>query len=115
MKVPFVNYEEVLPQVDLVICHGGNGTIYHALKNKVPVLCLEFHLEQTWNIQRMEELGYGQNLIKVHPSKVHQVVLHWLEKKSSIQWNLDFHAFNQDVQNSLLQQIVSVQIQSRNL
>ena len=112
IKVPFVNYEEVLPQVDLVICHGGNGTIYHALKNKIPVLCLEFHLEQTWNIQRMEDLGYGQNLIKIHPHRVHEIVQFWLEKKSSIRWNLDFHAFRQEEQNRLLQQIVSGQIQT---
>lgn len=107
LKTRFVNYDEVLPEVDLVICHGGNGTLYHALKNKVPVLCLEAHLEQTWNIQRMEELGYGQALDASHPENIHQLVHLWLEKKSTISWNLDFQAFNAQVQDELLLTIVS--------
>jgi UDP:flavonoid glycosyltransferase YjiC (YdhE family) len=96
-----------LPEVDLVICHGGNGTLYHALKNKVPVLCLEAHLEQTWNIHRMEELGYGQALDNRNPANIHHVVLEWLEKKSTISWDLNFEAFSQDIQDQLLLKITS--------
>jgi len=107
LKTRFVNYDEVLPEVDLLICHGGNGTLYHALKNKVPVLCLEAHLEQTWNIHRMEELGFGQAMDTRNPANIHQLVLHWLEKKSTISWDLNFQAFNAQIQNELLLKIVS--------
>jgi UDP:flavonoid glycosyltransferase YjiC (YdhE family) len=107
LKTQFVNYDKVLPEVDLVICHGGNGTLYHALKNKVPVLCLEAHLEQTWNIHRMEELGYGQALDTRNPAHIHQLVLKWLGKKSVISWDLNFSSYNEQVQNELLLKIVS--------
>jgi UDP:flavonoid glycosyltransferase YjiC (YdhE family) len=106
LKTPFVNFEEVLPQVDLVICHGGNGTLYHALFNKVPVLCHQSHLEQTWNVHRIEELGYGQSLNKINPKNIHIVINEWVQKQSMIQWNLNFDAYNNDFQNDLLLKIV---------
>ncbi|MFN3405112.1 MAG: hypothetical protein ACK40G_13505 [Cytophagaceae bacterium] len=32
-RIPFANLSLLLKQTDLLICHAGNGTIYHALKN----------------------------------------------------------------------------------
>ncbi|MFC2113008.1 glycosyltransferase [Bacteroidota bacterium] len=107
LKTPFVNFNEVLPKVDLVICHGGNGTVYNALLNKVPVLCHQSNLEQTWNVNRIEELGYGQSLNKINPENTHIVINDWIGKKTRIQWNLNFSAFNNDFQNNLLLKIVS--------
>ena len=44
---------------DVVVCHGGNGTIYQALSNGAPVIGLpEFH-DQEFNMQRVEALGLG--------------------------------------------------------
>ena len=80
LKTPFVNFEEVLPKVDLMICHGGNGTLYHALFNKIPVLSYQSHLEQTWNVHRIEELGYGQSLDNINPKDIHVVINDWSEK-----------------------------------
>jgi UDP:flavonoid glycosyltransferase YjiC (YdhE family) len=111
LKTPFVSFEEVLPKVDLMICHGGNGTLYHALFNKVPVLCHESHLEQTWNVHRIEELGYGQSLDKINLQNIHLIINDWIEKKSGIQWDLNFAAFNYDFQNNLLLEIVGAKIQ----
>lgn len=106
LKTSFVNFNEVLPEVDLMICHGGNGTLYHALFNQVPVLCHEFNLEQTWNAQRIEELGYGQSLNNIHKKNTHSIIKYWLDKKSGIQWNLDFGAFNNGIQNNLLHNVL---------
>jgi len=106
LKIPFLNFEEVLPKVDLVICHGGNGTLYHALFNKVPVICHQSHLEQTWNIQRIEEMGYGQSLNKINPKTIHIIINYWMDKKHSIQWNLNFGLFNEEFQDNLLLKIV---------
>lgn len=114
IKAPFVNFEEVLPEVDLMICHGGNGTLYHALINKVPVLCQESHLEQTWNVQRIEQLGYGQSWNKINPKNIHKVMNDWMEKKSRLQWNLNFDTFNNDYQNHLLLKMAGSQNKETN-
>lgn len=105
-KFPFIDFNEVMPKVDLVICHGGNGTLYHALFNKVPVLCHQSNLEQTWNVHRIQELGYGQSLHKTNLKDIHGVINDWMEKRPRIQWDLNFDAFNKDFQNNLLFRII---------
>ncbi len=55
----FVNLNEVLPLCALMICHGGNGTIYEGLKHKNRMLFLTNHFEQEWNAHRLSHLGYG--------------------------------------------------------
>ena len=106
LKTPFVDFDEVLPEVDLVICHGGNGTLNQALFNKVPVLCYQSHLEQTWNVHRIEQLGYGQSLNNIEPEDIHILINEWMDKKSKIRWNLNFEDFNSDLQNDLLLKII---------
>ena len=58
---PFVDMAEVLAISDLMICHGGNGTIYHGLQASVFMLCLTSHFEQEWNVKALERLGYGKS------------------------------------------------------
>ena len=58
---PFVDMAEVLEISDLMICHGGNGTIYHGLEAGVFMLCLTSHFEQEWNVKALERLGYGKS------------------------------------------------------
>lgn len=55
----FVSLPAILPHCSLLICHGGNGSIYQGIKHKLPVLCLTSHFEQEWNVQRLQELGLG--------------------------------------------------------
>lgn len=55
----FVNIEDVLSISNLMICHGGNGTIYHGLMKGIYMLCLTSHFEQEWNVQALERIGYG--------------------------------------------------------
>ncbi len=55
----FVNIEEVLNISNIMICHGGNGTIYHGLIKGVFMLCLTSHFEQEWNVHALERIGYG--------------------------------------------------------
>lgn len=47
---------------NLVICHGGNGTIYQALYHGVPVLGIPTFHDQDFNMQRVEDLGLGAAL-----------------------------------------------------
>jgi len=60
----FVNLAQLLKRSGLMICHGGNGTIYHGIFNQVYMLCLSSHFEQEWNIDALERIGYGKSADK---------------------------------------------------
>ena len=55
----FVDLDKILPRCSFIICQGGNGTIYEALKHKKFILCLTSHFEQEWNVQRLSALKLG--------------------------------------------------------
>lgn len=60
--VRFGNVHELFPQADLIICHGGNGTIYQAMLYNLPVLAFTTHCEQEWNMHALEKHGLGYRL-----------------------------------------------------
>ncbi len=63
----YVNTETLLPRCDLVVCHGGNGTIYQALNQGVPVVGIAMHEEQLYGLKRVNflELGKGFHIRKL--------------------------------------------------
>lgn len=58
----FVDLTLAMKKIDLMICHGGNGTIYHGILNSVPILCLTDNFEQEWNVHALVRAGYGQSI-----------------------------------------------------
>ena len=52
----------IVPQVDLVITHGGNNTTTEALHFGKPMVLLPLFWDQYDNAQRMDELGLGVRL-----------------------------------------------------
>lgn len=61
-SLPFVDFDQILPQADIMICHGGNGTIQYGVKHKVFMLCFTNHFEQEWNVQALENNGLGRSI-----------------------------------------------------
>ena len=67
---------KVIPQVDLVITHGGNNTTTEALHFGKPMVVLPIFWDQHDNAQRVQELGLGLRLrtYEVTPRELNDAV-----------------------------------------
>ena len=59
---PWLSYSQVMPAADLVICHGGHGTVARALDAGVPVLCCPAVGDMAENGARVAWSGAGLSL-----------------------------------------------------
>jgi UDP:flavonoid glycosyltransferase YjiC (YdhE family) len=72
----FIPQDEVLPECDLVIAHGGSGSLIGALSHGLPSILLPMGADQPHNAKRCVALGIGQALdpITVTPAEVGDTV-----------------------------------------
>jgi len=58
----FIDGDLIMEACDLVVCHGGNGTIYQALQHGKPIIGIPTIPDQKFNMRRVEILGLGKTL-----------------------------------------------------
>lgn len=80
----FVDDDKLFNVIDLVICHGGNGTTYQALSYGIPVLCKTSHLEQDYNVDGLERMKISKSLNNITShEKTLSTIQEWIHRKNS--------------------------------
>lgn len=74
--VEYAPGSKLLEKSDVVVCHGGNGTIYQAMAMGVPIIGIPTMHDQEYNLDRVEALGLGIHLseLKFEPIHLRQAV-----------------------------------------
>ena len=60
--VPWLSYAATMPGCDLVLTHGGHGTLARALVSGCPVVACPAGGDMNENAARIDRLGYGVRL-----------------------------------------------------
>jgi UDP:flavonoid glycosyltransferase YjiC (YdhE family) len=60
----FLPVELVFARASLVVCHGGQGLIFEALRQRLPVFVLPMQPEQAQNGLCVERIGCGRRLLR---------------------------------------------------
>jgi MGT family glycosyltransferase len=60
--VPWLSYSKTMPSCDVVLCHGGHGTLVRALSNGCPVVVCPAVGDMAENASRVDWAGVGVRL-----------------------------------------------------
>lgn len=70
----FIPLHIVVPKCKLLICHAGNGTIYHGYLNHVFMLCFTSHFEQEWNLHALERNNIGKSINNLSVKEITKLI-----------------------------------------
>jgi UDP:flavonoid glycosyltransferase YjiC (YdhE family) len=75
---------KIMRKSDVVICHGGNGTLYQAMSAGVPIIGIPTMHDQEINMQRVVDLGIGIQLSELafEPSHLAEAITRILTEES---------------------------------
>lgn len=59
----FLPFKQALEHCDLVVCHGGQLTLFEAFEKRVPALIFPFHPEQAQNGVCAESISCGERIV----------------------------------------------------
>lgn len=78
----YVPQSRVLPYCDLVVSHGGSGSVIGALAHGLPSLLLPIGADQPWNAERCLDLGVARVLdpVAATPESLRQAVVTLLDE-----------------------------------
>ena len=83
----FVNARSLEGHLHLFVFHAGNGSMYEALRQGLPMLTSPFIFEQEWNEQRILELQLGESLRKAkNTSEIIALIEKWIPMGRSAQF-----------------------------
>lgn len=60
--IRYADHDQIVPWCDLVVSHGGHGTMLRPIRHGVPVLCLTMGRDHPDNAVRLEHHGAGLRL-----------------------------------------------------
>ena len=89
----YLDGDRVIEKADIVICHGGNGTIYQALALGKPIIGIPTIPDQAFNMRRVEAMGVGislsMNRVLKTPSIIMDAVNRIIREKDRFNTNLE--------------------------
>ena len=65
----------LMPKVDVMVCHGGMGSVAAALAAGVPMVCIPISRDQPLNANRAAQLGAAVVINDVTPAAIADAVL----------------------------------------
>ena len=71
--VDYAPGSKIMEKSDIVICHGGNGTIYQAMSKGVSIIGIPTMHDQEFNLDRVVDLGIGIHLSELKFKPTHLV------------------------------------------
>jgi UDP:flavonoid glycosyltransferase YjiC (YdhE family) len=93
----FLNNIALLPYCDLIICHGGNGTVCQALAYDIPIVALTNIFEQEWNMQQVKTLGYGDVINETrNETELMKELSRWIGIKKKYPFAVEYQAFKKN-------------------
>lgn len=64
--IEFASAQSMLELSDIVLAHGGRGTMFDSITMEVPMVIIPHQAEQEWNARRAVDLGFAEMVSKVH-------------------------------------------------